>query len=223
VTAAGRTDTGVHALGQVVHFDSAAVRPAYGWVRGLNSLLPASIAVDWAQPVVDEFHARFSASARTYQYVLQVRAVRSPHLVGRAGWFYLPLDLEAMRAASAHLVGEHDFSALRSAQCQAKTPVKTVHSVEIAQRDDLMVVTLRADAFLHHMVRNVLGCLIAVGRGKYPSDWMAEVLASRDRARAAPTFMADGLYLTAVEYPPRFGLPATASLDSVFPGLGGDR
>jgi len=219
VTAAGRTDAGVHALGQVVHFDSAAQRPAHAWVRGLNSLLPGTIAVHWASPVPDEFHARFSAEARTYQYVLYVSPLRSPHLQGHAGWFYLPLDLKAMQRAADAILGEHDFSALRSAQCQARSPIKTLHTVTIKAVGDFVLFTLRADAFLHHMVRNLVGCLIAVGRGQYAPEWVRAVVDGRDRAKAAPTFMAAGLYLARVEYPSRFTLPAPAALGTVFPGL----
>lgn len=219
VTAAGRTDTGVHAFGQIVHFDTEAVRQDHAWVRGLNSLLPDSIAVRWARAVPPEFHARFSAVARTYQYILYVAPVRSAHLAGRTGWSYYPLDLAAMQSAGRCFVGRHDFSALRSAQCQAKSPVKTLHGLHLGHRDPFIVVTLRADAFLHHMVRNLMGCLIAVGRGQYPPAWAGEVLAGLDRARCAPTFMADGLYLARVEYPLQYALPLTPGLDELFPGL----
>lgn len=219
ITAAGRTDAGVHALGQVVHFESSAVRENHAWVRGCNSLLPSSIALGWAQTVSDEFHARFSALARTYYYVLHVNAVRGAHCAGRAGWCHSELNLSDMRSAAAHLVGCHDFTSLRSSQCQARSPVKTVHRVEIVERGRFVVLCVEADAFLHHMVRNLVGCLVAVGRGRQRPEWMAEVIAARDRARAAPTYMADGLYLARVEYPAHFGIPAPAPLDAVFPGL----
>jgi len=211
---AGRTDTGVHAAMQVVHLDSPVVRPDHAWVRGLNAHLPPSIAVRWAQPVPDDFHARFSATARSYVYVLRVDPVRSPHWVQRAGWSFRPLDLAAMQAAGAALLGEHDFTSFRSSQCQAASPVRTMHALEIAQRGRFITVTLRANAFLHHMVRNILGCLVYVGQGRHPPEWMAEVLAARNRAVAAPTFAPGGLYLTAVEYP-GFDLPdldATAEI-----------
>lgn len=220
ITAAGRTDTGVHALGQVVHFETPASRPAHAWVRGLNSLLPDSVAIDWALPVASDFHARFSARARVYQYVLYLSPVRSAHLVGRTGWVYHDLDLARMQAAARHAEGEHDFSALRSAQCQARSPIKVLHGVRLEQQGPFVVVSLRADAFLHHMVRNLMGCLLVVGRGQRPPEWLSEVLASRDRSKAAPTFMADGLYLAGVEYPETFAIPGAAALDTVFPGLG---
>lgn len=216
---AGRTDAGVHAIGQVVHFDTTAVRESNGWIRGTNALLPASIAVNWVVPVANEFHARFSALARTYRYVLYNHAVRSPHAAGRAGWFHQPLDAERMREGATHLLGCHDFSAFRSSECQAKSPIKTLARLEITQRGAWFVFTLQADAFLHHMVRNILGALIMVGKGKMPPGWIAEILAGRDRTKAAPTFMADGLYLETIEYPEHFGIPASPGLDAVFPGL----
>lgn len=219
VTAAGRTDAGVHALGQVVHFDSSARRRDDGWVRGTNSLLPASVAVRWAAPVPDTFHARFSALARTYAYVLYVDPVRSPHLEGRAGWCFRPLDLERMRAAVPAVLGEHDFSALRSAECQARSPVKTIESLTLSEKAPFVVCTVRANAFLHHMVRNLVGCLVAIGTGRQRPEWLAEVIASGDRARAAPTFAAGGLYFLSASYPDAFELPPSPGLESVFPGL----
>jgi len=207
VTCAGRTDRGVHALEQVVHFDTAAARPESAWVRGVNALLPESVAVQWSRVVAPEFHARYAAHARTYRYVLINRAVR-PALAGRhAGWLHLPLDVAAMRAAARHLLGEHDFSAFRSAECQARTPVRTLHELEIEAHGERIDFVLRANAFLHHMVRNIVGTLVSVGKGKHPPAWAAEVLESRDRARGAPTFAAEGLYLARVEYEARWGLP----------------
>ncbi len=210
-TCAGRTDTGVHALEQVVHFDTDITRATASWVRGVNAFLPASIAVRWAHelPVFPEheFHARFSAFARTYHYVLYNNPVRSPLTVGRAGWVFRPLDLERMRAAAVHLIGTHDFSAFRSSQCQAKTPVKQMHEVRIEQRGECIVFTIRASAFLHHMVRNLVGSLIYVGTGRHTPNWLGDVLAGRDRADAAPTFMPDGLYLAKIDYDAKWGLP----------------
>ena len=207
VTCAGRTDRGVHALEQVVHFDVAAQRPESAWVRGANALLPESVAVQWARAVPQEFHARYAGRARTYRYVLINRAVR-PSLAARyAGWFHLPLDVAAMRAAARLLVGEHDFSAFRSADCQAKTPVRTLHELEIEWRGERIDFVLRANAFLHHMVRNIVGTLVTVGKGKHLPAWTGEVLEARDRARAAPTFAAQGLYLERVEYAARWDLP----------------
>ena len=207
LTCAGRTDRGVHALEQVVHFDVGAQRPASAWVRGVNALLPESVAVQWSQEVPAEFHARYAARARTYRYVLVNRAVRPALAARHAGWFHLPLDVAAMRAAARHLRGEHDFSAFRSAECQAKTPVRTLLGLEIEARGERIDFVLRANAFLHHMVRNIVGTLVYVGKGKHPPAWAGEVLESRDRARAAPTFAAEGLYLERVEYEARWGLP----------------
>jgi tRNA pseudouridine38-40 synthase len=206
-TCAGRTDRGVHARAQVVHFDTDAVRPESAWVRGVNALLPDSVAVLWSREVGSDFHARFSARARTYRYVLLNRPVR-PALAARfMGWFHLPLDLAAMRAAAAQLVGEHDFSAFRSSECQAKSPVRTIHALEVHHEGEKIVFLVRANAFLHHMVRNLIGTLVYVGKGKHPPRWAREVLDARDRAKAAPTFAAEGLYLERVEYDSHWNLP----------------
>ena len=219
VTCAGRTDRGVHARMQVVHFETGAARPDGAWVRGTNALLPESVAVQWAMPVADNFHARYSALARTYRYVLVNRRVR-PALAARyAGWCHAPLDVAAMREAAQHLAGEHDFTAFRSAECQAKTPVRTLHALDIDAGEGRVDFVLRANAFLHHMVRNIIGTLVYVGRGKRPPGWAGELLASRDRARAAPTFAAEGLYLERVEYPLRWDLPSATRDASVVPVL----
>lgn len=204
---AGRTDAGVHALGQVVHFDCEVERPESAWVRGVNALLPAAMAVTWARPVDGEFHARFSALSRTYRYVLFNSPVRPAADHGRVGWFHLPLDVARMREAAACLVGEHDFSAFRAAECQAQSPVRTLHEATVEQSGPYAVFEFRANAFLHHMVRNLVGSLVYVGKGKHPPQWIAEVLNGRDRAAAAPTFDASGLYLARVEYDPHWGLP----------------
>jgi tRNA pseudouridine38-40 synthase len=210
-TCAGRTDTGVHALEQVVHFDTDVNRDMFSWVRGVNAFLPASVAVRWAHevgaPGPDAFHARFSAIARTYRYIVYNHAVRSPLLAGRAGWVFRPLQIAVMQEAARHLLGTHDFSAFRAAECQARSPVKTMQAVEIERSGDLLTFTLKADAFLHHMVRNIVGSLIVVGTGNQPPQWMAELLAGRDRSRAAPTFMPDGLYLARIDYDPIWRLP----------------
>lgn len=207
ILAAGRTDTGVHALEQVVHFDTGIKRPLTAWVRGTNALLPKDIAVLWAHVVPEDFHARFSAQSRSYQYVLINRPSRSAVHRGKVGWFHLPLDVAAMRVAARYLLGEHDFSAFRSIQCQAKTPHKNLLQLDITQQGDTIIFDLTANAFLHHMVRNILGCLLSVGKGKYPPQWMREVLEGRDRKHAAPTFAPDGLYLRHITYDPKFGLP----------------
>lgn len=204
---AGRTDAGVHALGQVVHFDCAVERPLTAWVRGVNALLPPAVAVTWAQPVGDDFHARFSARARAYRYVLLNDAVRPASDQGKVGWFHAPLDLARMRAAAAHLLGEHDFSAFRAADCQAQSPVRTMHAVSVQLNGPYVIFDLSANAFLHHMVRNIVGSLVYVGKGKHPPQWIADVLRGGDRALAAPTFDASGLYLMRVEYEGRWGLP----------------
>ena len=207
VTGAGRTDRGVHATLQVAHFDTNAARPGSAWVRGVNAFLPESIAVLWARPVDAEFHARFSAVARTYRYRLINRPVRLALAARHAGWYYAPLDVRAMQGAACALVGEHDFSAFRAAECQAKTPVRTVHSIDIEQREGEIDFVIRANAFLHHMVRNIVGSLVYIGAGRQPAAWIAEVLASRDRNKAAPTFAPEGLYLEKIEYDAKWGLP----------------
>ena len=207
---AGRTDTGVHATGQVVHIDTEIRRPAHAWVRGVNAFLPPSVAVRWAHEVPGSFSARFSAFARTYEYWILNDPVRRPLLSGRAAWCFRPCDEERMRAECACLVGEHDFTSFRAAECQAKTPVRTLYSAEVRRRGPMIGIRLRANGFLHHMVRNIVGCLVYVGIGKEPPGWVAEVLAARDRSVAAPTYPAAGLYLTRVEYPPQFGLPDAA-------------
>ncbi len=222
LTAAGRTDAGVHASGQVAHFDTGVERPESAWVRGTNSGLPAAIAVQWAVPVDDEFHARYSATSRTYAYLLYNHPVRPSVLAGKVGWFHLPLAVERMREALQGLLGEHDFSAFRSAECQARSPVRRLESATIERHGDYVLVELTANAFLHHMVRNVVGCLVHVGKGAAPPAWVAEVLAGRDRARAAPTFGPEGLYLARVHYPERWNLPAfPPMLPVVMPVVGG--
>jgi len=207
VMGAGRTDRGVHARGQVAHFDSGASRPESAWVRGVNAFLPDSIAVLWARPVPDDFHARFSATARTYRYVLVNRPVRPALAAHHAGWHHVPLDAAKMHEAAQVLVGEHDFSAFRAAECQAKSPMRRVHSVSVARSGDQLDFVIRANAFLHHMVRNIVGSLVYVGAGRQPVAWISQLLEMRDRTKAAPTFGAEGLYLERVEYDARWGLP----------------
>ena len=207
VTCAGRTDRGVHAREQVVHFDTGAARPDSAWVRGANALRPDSVAVLWAARVADDFHARYAALARTYRYVLLNRPVRPALAARHAGWTHAPLDVAAMREAALLLVGEHDFSAFRAAECQARSPVRTLQALEVQARGERIDFVLRANAFLQHMVRNIVGTLVYVGNGRHAPQWAGEVLASRDRARAAPTFAAEGLYLERVDYAERWGLP----------------
>ncbi|MGB9151217.1 MAG: tRNA pseudouridine(38-40) synthase TruA [Burkholderiales bacterium] len=204
---AGRTDTGVHALAQVAHFDTRAQRPDTAWVRGVNALLPGSVAVQWAAPVDEEFHARFSAVSRTYTYILFNHPVRPALQAGKVGWYHAPLDVTAMHTAAQVLVGKHDFSAFRAAECQAKTAIKTINYLELEKRDEYLVLTLNANGFLHHMVRNIIGSLVCIGAGKQPAAWMQGLLLEKDRARAAPTFAPDGLYLVAIEYADKWKLP----------------
>ena len=210
VTCAGRTDSGVHAREQVVHFDSAVERPDTAWVRGVNGFLPDAVAVLWARRVPAEFHARYSARLRAYRYVLVNRAVR-PALAARyAGWTHAPLDVAAMIEAARHLLGEHDFSAFRSSECQAKTPVRTIHELVLEPRGERIDFVLRANAFLHHMVRNIVGTLVHVGKGARDAGWVLEVLRSRDRRLAAATFGPEGLYLESVDYGSAWDLPQAA-------------
>ena len=203
---AGRTDSGVHASGQVAHFDTRAVRPMTAWTRGVNAFLPAGVAVRWAQPVADGFHARYSALERRYRYLLLNRPVRPALDAGRVGWFHAPLDVEAMRAGARHLLGEHDFSAFRAAACQAKSPVRALTRLDIQREGEVIVFELAANGFLHHMVRNIVGGLVYVGNGRRDAAWMGELLERRDRRLAAPTFAPDGLYFLGARYEARWGL-----------------
>jgi tRNA pseudouridine38-40 synthase len=207
---AGRTDAGVHALAQVVHFDTAADRPLSAWVRGSNALLPPAIAVSWARVVGAEFHARYSALERCYRYVLLNRPVRPAADQGRVGWFHLPLALDRMQLGAQSLIGEHDFSAFRSSECQARSPVRHLRRLDIERRGDYVLFEFRANAYLHHMVRNIVGALVYVGKGKHPPEWIGQLLGGRDRTRAAPTFDAAGLYLTRVVYDAAWELPAAS-------------
>ena len=204
---AGRTDAGVHALNQVVHLDAAVERAPFSWVRGTNRYLPEDIAVQWCRAVAPGFHARNSARGRRYAYWLLQSPVRPAIESGACGWVFTKLDAAAMRAAAAHLVGEHDFTSFRAAECQARTPVKQLRSITITQRGAYWRFDFDANAFLHHMVRNIMGCLVAVGSGKQAPGWLAEVLAARSRDAAAPTFPPDGLYFVGPYYDARHGLP----------------
>ena len=206
VTVAGRTDTGVHATAQVVHFDTHAHRSEQAWVRGVNAEADRHVRVLKAQPVSAQFHARFDAFGRRYRYLLSASPVYSPLLRGKAGWTHLSLDMDAMRAAAALLVGEHDFSSFRSSQCQAKSPIKTLYDIRLSGSPEWMVFDLHGNAFLHHMVRNIVGALVYVGSGKLSLAGFAQLLAQKSRRTAPPTFMPDGLYLTGVDYPPQCGV-----------------
>lgn len=217
LTAAGRTDAGVHATAQVAHFDATAERPQTAWVRGTNSSLDPRVRVLWAREVPESFHARYGARSRTYRYFLLNEPVAPAVLHGRVGWFHRPLDAVAMASAARALVGEHDFSAFRDAECQAKSPVRRLEEASVRRSGNLVVFTFRANAFLHHMVRNLVGSLVDVGAGRHPPGWVAELLAARERSRAAPTFAAAGLYLTGVEYDPGYALPAFRSQPLMVP------
>lgn len=208
---AGRTDAGVHACHQVIHFDTTAVRPDKAWIQGVNLYLPRNIRILWSEAVPGSFHARFSALHRSYCYVTRISRVPSALLDGLVTWRRDALDVAQMADAAAILLGEHDFSAFRASQCQAKNPVRRLERLDVALRGDFLVTEVRANAFLHHMVRNIMGVLFEVGRGAKPASWVVEVLAGRDRTRAAATAPADGLYLTGVGYPPEFDLPAAPS------------
>lgn len=209
---AGRTDANVHASGQVVHLDTEINRLEISWVRGLNSYLPNTMAVRWAKYVPETFHARFSAISRTYEYWIDNEPVRSPLLNGRTGWVFRPLDEAKMHEASQFLVGEHDFSSFRATGCQSKTPIKTIEFIQVSRHGRLIKIHIKANAFLYHMVRNIVGCLVYVGTGNRPIAWLKEVLEARNREVAAPTFYPSGLYLTAVQYPQEFDIPANPSL-----------
>ena len=224
-TCAGRTDAGVHGLMQVVHFDTELQRTPSSWVRGTNAFLPPDIAVQWAQPVSEEFHSRFSATARRYAYVLLQSPVRPSVDAGRVGWVFYPMNGGAMERAASYLLGEHDFTSFRASACQAKSPIKTMQRIAITrrgpaapshedERSDLHHFTpcywrfeFEANAFLHHMIRNIMGCLIAVGQGNQEPEWMLDVLAARSRDAAAPTFSPAGLYFLGPVYDEKWGLP----------------
>lgn len=217
VVCAGRTDAGVHATAQVVHFDTDVERPLTAWGRGTNTFLPPAVAVRWVHPVADEFHARFSAHGRRYRYVLLNRPQRPGLWSGRVGWYHHHLDVEAMQQAATLLLGEHDFSAFRAAACQARSPIKTLRQADVRRVGDLVVFDFAASAFLHHMVRNLVGSLVYIGQGKHPPGWIGELLTMADRRLAAPTFAAGGLYLVGVEYEAHWSLPLVAG-ENFLPG-----
>lgn len=216
VICAGRTDTGVHALGQVVHFDTGAQRRERSWVFGANANLPPDIVVTWARPVDAEFHARFSALSRCYRYVILNRPVRPSLLSWRVAWDYRPLDLERMRQGASYLVGEHDFSSYRAMACQAKSPVRNLFRLQLQRRDDLILLDLEANGFLHHMVRNIAGVLMSIGAGEQEPDWAKEVLEHRDRTLGGVTAPPHGLYFIAATYPAKFAIPALSPTAAVW-------
>ena len=207
VICAGRTDTGVHAHGQVIHFETQALREDRSWLLGANTLLPKDIAVSWVKQVDSDFHARFSALSRTYHYQIYNRVARSAVNMSRATWIYHVLNVDAMHAAAQSLVGEHDFTSFRTSACQANSPIRTIKSIHLQRKDEWIYCRITANAFLHHMVRNIMGSLIMVGQSERTELWIKETLKLRDRTKAGPTARPDGLYLHAVEYPSKFQLP----------------
>jgi tRNA pseudouridine38-40 synthase len=214
IHAAGRTDTGVHAMIQVVHFDSNTDRPESAWVRGVNSFLPETVRVIWSRKMEskegeDDFHARFSAKRRSYQYLLINAPVAPAILAKKAGWYHLPLDVAAMQSAANFFLGEHDFSAFRASECQAKSPIRTMLQANVNAYFNHIVFEFSANAFLQHQVRNMVGALIYIGNGKYPPEFLKTLLANQNRTEAPPTFSANGLYLTGVEYDKKWALPNT--------------
>ena len=215
---AGRTDAGVHGLMQVVHFDTPLNRPEPSWVRGPNALLPRDIAVQWARAVPTEFHCRASALSRRYAYILLESPVRPSMDTDRVGWVFRPLNLNRMQHAARQLIGEHDFSSFRASACQALSPIKNLMRIDISRRGAYWRFEFEANAFLHHMIRNVMGCLIAIGEGRRHPEWMREVLDARDRDAAAPTFSPHGLYFLGPRYDPRWGLPERTVLFDSLPG-----
>lgn len=207
VICSGRTDAGVHGVGQVIHFETTAVRTERAWTHGGNAALPDNISVRWAKPVPQEFHARFSAYARRYCYVIYNHPVRPALGMKHMTWQYRPLDIEKMQQGSRYLVGTHDFTSFRALGCQAKSPIKTLHEIELVQKGPLILMSVRANAFLHHMVRNIAGVLMAVGTGKAPVEWVGEVLDVRDRAQGGVTAPPFGLYFMEAQYPEHFEIP----------------
>jgi len=206
---AGRTDTGVHAVGQVAHFESESARSQRQWLLGINVNLPDDVSVNWVQFVDDEFHARFSAMSRSYRYFIWNRPTRSSLLFGPVNWTHHMLDVERMQLAAKDLIGTHDFTSYRAIQCQAKSPVKTLHRLDVQRNGDMIVLSLHANAFLHHMVRNIAGVLIAIGKGDRSVEWAKQVLEHKDRRLGGVTAGPDGLYFENVEYPGEFGIPST--------------
>lgn len=211
VVTAGRTDAGVHASAQVIHFDTPVERSAYAWLRGTNSNLPAAIALRWVGLVSEDFHARFSATGRAYRYVILNRPVRPTFLRARVTHEYRPLDVAPMMAATRFLIGEHDFSSFRAVQCQARSPVRQLRQLDVERINDLVVITATANAFLHHMVRNLAGVLMDIGAGEQSPEWAHEILVARDRTLGGVTAPPDGLYLTGVDYPEHYGIPRLSS------------
>lgn len=216
VICAGRTDTGVHGVGQIIHFETESQRTITSWIMGCNTYLPKDISISWANSVSEDFHARFSAEKRRYRYVIFNRKVRPALLQDRVTWEYRPLDEKRMFEASRHLLGTHDFTSFRDSQCQAHSPVRTVLRLDITRRQEMVLIDIEANAFLHHMVRNVSGVLLAIGRGEKEPDWAKEVLEARDRTVAGVTAASGGLYFMEVSYPEQYGIPALPPSEMVW-------
>ena len=208
VICAGRTDSGVHAMGQVIHFETHASRSTRAWVLGANANLPGDVGLRWAQPVEEHFHARFSAISRRYRYIILNRWVRPAVFRTKLTWHHKPLDEQRMQIAARLLLGKHDFSAFRALACQAKSPIRTIYELSVQRRADYIYIDICANGFLHHMVRNIAGVLMAIGSAERPVDWVAELLALRDRTKGGVTAPSQGLYLVSVEYSPGFHLPS---------------
>ncbi len=208
VITAGRTDAGVHATGQIVHYDTRSNRSNQAWLRGVNSNLPESVVVSWVLPVPANFHARYSAVTRSYRYVLLNRPVRPTYLSQRVSWDYRPLDIDKMKVAAKLLIGKHDFNAYRAASCQSNTSIRIIHELEINQKENWIWIDIKANGFLKHMVRNIVGVLVAIGAGESEPSWSREVLETRDRTMGGITATADGLYLCGVSYSVEYNLPS---------------
>ena len=207
VVVAGRTDTGVHATGQVIHFDTTAERTPHSWLSGVNANLPEDVVFRWVNEVSDDFHARFSATGREYHYVILNRPARPSFMRGKLTWERRPLDTARMQQAANDLVGRHDFSSYRTVHCQAKSAVRDMRAIKVWRSENRVVISVYANAFLHHMVRNIAGVLLYIGSGERETSWAREVLELRDRTQGGITAPADGLYLTRVEYPKTFQIP----------------
>lgn len=216
VICAGRTDTGVHGAEQVVHFDTDVTRTERGWVYGANANLPSDVCVLWAVPVSDDFHARFSARRRRYQYVIFNRNVRPTYLAYRTTWEYRPLDAERMQAAANHLIGKHDFNAYRAVACQAKSPIKEVLNLKVTRQGQFVLIDIEATAFLHHMVRNIAGVLMEIGAGNREPIWAKDILETRDRSKGGVTAKPYGLYLAGVSYEDTFKLPQVSHIAPIW-------
>ncbi|MEK6550194.1 MAG: tRNA pseudouridine(38-40) synthase TruA [Pseudomonadota bacterium] len=223
VVTAGRTDAGVHASAQVIHFDTHVERTPRAWAHGANSYLPPGVAILWAGRVADDFHARYSATGREYRYVILNRSIRPTYLARRVTHEYRPLDVARMQVAARSLVGTHDFTSFRAVECQAKSPVRELRRLEISRQGELVIVHVAANAFLHHMVRNLAGLLMAIGAGEHAPEWARDVLDARDRTVGDITASPDGLYLSRIDYPPAFGIPrsdAAPLIESLQPRTG---